>query len=113
MEQLAQEKVADHDKDHGSGDDHGPDHKVFVTVITPSGIYPEDGPDKINDDKSVSDVLAKAAKKLKLTNTADWVAYVGDRQIDPNRSFKDNGLSGTIEIEWHKPEGGGGASRPR
>lgn len=109
MDQVKTEKAGDAGGDHG----HGQDHKVLVTVITPSGIYPEGDPEKINDNKLVSEVLEKAAKKLKLTNTSDWVVYVGERLIDPSRSFKDNGLSGTVEIEWHKPEGGGGALRPR
>ena len=32
----------------------------------------------------------------------------GKRQIDPARSYLDNGLSGTVEIDWGPSEGGGG-----
>jgi hypothetical protein len=88
-------------------------HKVFVTVISPSGIYPDDEPLKINSEKLVSEILDKAAKKLNLTDTSDWVVYEGERQIDAQKSFADNHLHGTVELQWHKPEGGGGASNSR
>lgn len=91
----------------GKPDKH---EKILVTIVTPSGFYPEDEPLKINDDKEVSEILEKAAKHLKLTDTSDWVAYVDGIQINPALSFKANGLEGTVDIEWHKPEGGGGAS---
>lgn len=84
--------------------------KISYAVITPSGRYPEEGEEKINADKQVADALKKAANKLKLKDTTDWVVFVGDDEIDSNLSFEAQGLVGTILIEWHKREGGGGAS---
>ena len=54
-------------------------------------------------------MLTAAAEKLKITNTADWVAKVDGRKLDPAKTFKHEGLSGIVEIEYHKHEGGGGA----
>jgi hypothetical protein len=61
----------------------------------------------------VANVLERAKIKLELTNTADWIAEVDNRPIDPSKSFAENNLHGIVEIEWHKPEGGGGASGRR
>ena len=69
-------------------------------------------PERVKETEVVAKLLAKAAHKLHLTNTTDWVAFVGERQINPELTFKENVLSGTVEIEWHKPEGGGGTPRP-
>lgn len=102
--------AADDPNDHDDKMGKGNDHKVHVTVITPSGDFPDDEPLKVNDDTQVAEVLKRAAKKLKLTNTSDWVAMVGDKTIDPNLTFREQHLSGTVEIDWHKVEGGGGAS---
>jgi hypothetical protein len=91
------------------GDDHGQDH-LEAQVITPSGIFPDDEKwRRVKASDLVSDLLDRAAQKLKLTNVSDWVAFVDDRQINPAQTFEQNGLSGQVEIEWHKPEGGGGA----
>jgi len=88
---------------------HGEEH-LNVRVITPSGIFPND--DKwrqVRADETVGDLLDKAANKLKLTNVTDWGAFVGTTELNVGQSFGANGLSGDVEIEWHKREGGGGA----
>lgn len=83
---------------------------LAVAVITPSGSFPtEDDYRRCESGQTVSQVLVMAAEKLKLTNTADWVAYVNDKLLDVNQTFKHNGLHDIVEIEWHKQEGGGGA----
>jgi hypothetical protein len=33
----------------------------------------------------------------------------GHRDINPRRTFKEEGLSCVVALEWHKREGGGGA----
>jgi hypothetical protein len=88
---------------------HGEDH-LNVQVITPSGIFPDDEKwRRVRTDETVADLLDKAAKKLKLTNVSDWVAFVGTKELNISQSFASNGLAGDVEIEWHKREGGGGA----
>jgi len=83
---------------------------VAVAVITTSGTFPNaDDYRRAYSTEPVSDVLAKAAQELKLTNTEDWEAYVDNRPIDPARTFEQNELCDIVEIEWHKREGGGGA----
>lgn len=83
---------------------------IAVAVITPSGSFPtEDDYRRSEGGQVVAEILALAAEKLKLTNTADWVAYANDKLLDVNQTFKQNGLHDIVEIEWHKHEGGGGA----
>ena len=81
-----------------------------VAVITPDGTYPEeDGYRRISELDRIATVLKAAADALKITNTSDWVAKVGDRVLDPMRTFAEEKLSCVVDIEYHKHEGGGGA----
>lgn len=101
--------VIDHDSD--LAEHHHHDKPVAVAVITPSGFYPDPNDyNRSHGGEVVAHVLERAKHKLDLTNTADWVAEVENRPIDPTKTFHENGLHGIVEIEWHKPEGGGGAS---
>jgi hypothetical protein len=102
MDHALQDRVEDAEKHKG--------HDVAVAVITPKGIYPdEDDFRRVPESAVVAKVLAEAAKELKITNTSDWVAKVDGRQLDINKTFKQERLSGIVEIEYHKHEGGGGA----
>jgi hypothetical protein len=86
------------------------EHDVAAAVITPVGVYPDDEAFRRADEKTVvNDILRLAAEKLKITNTTDWVAKVDGNKINPEHTFKRENLSGIVEIEWHKHEGGGGA----
>jgi len=84
------------------------DKTLDVRVITTSGVYPESGFEKVPDHELVKTVLERADKKLHITNTTGWIAVVGGRKIDINRSFRDNGLSGRVEIDWGPDHGAGG-----
>jgi hypothetical protein len=87
-----------------------PGKVLGVAVLTPVGTFPnEDDLRRVAQDEKISTILALAAAALKLTNTTDWVASVNDRPIDPAKTFGEEYLSCVVEIEWHKPEGGGGA----
>lgn len=86
-----------------------PHEFVEVTVFTTSGTFPEEGALRVPPVTVVKQVLARAAAKLGLTDTTDWVVTVGGRDINPDRSFTQNGLAGTVELEWGPREGGGGA----
>ena len=79
-----------------------------VRVITTAGIFPESGFERVPEHELVKTVLEKADKKLHITNTTGWIAIVGGRKIDMNRSFRDNGLSGRVEIDWGPDHGAGG-----
>jgi hypothetical protein len=84
------------------------DRTLDVRVITTSGVYPESGFEKVPEHELVKTVLEKADKKLHITNTTGWIAVVAGRKIDTNRSFRDNGLSGRVEIDWGPDHGAGG-----
>jgi hypothetical protein len=85
----------------------GPDF-VLVTVFVPGGVYPMAGAVKVEVDTLVSNTLQKAAKKLELGDTSGWIVSSGGRDIDPNQSYRANGLTGHVELDWHLREGGGG-----
>lgn len=98
--------MADH---HNAEHGHGDEHKVQVVVITTSGLYPNHGSEGVPPNQKVRVQLKQAADKLHLTDTDGWVARVGGREIDPDKSYAENGLSGTVRIDWGPREGGGGA----
>jgi hypothetical protein len=87
------------------------DKPIAVAVITSSGFFPDEHDyNRSYRGEIVEHVLERAKQKLQLKDTADWVAEVENRPIDPSKSFGQSGLHGIVEIEWGKPEGGGGAS---
>jgi hypothetical protein len=93
-----------------SDSDEKKSHPMAIAVITPSGVFPNlDDYRRGYSTEVVRDLLAAAALHLGLTNTADWVATVGNRPINEAKTFAANDLHGIVEIEWHKREGGGGA----
>ncbi len=79
-----------------------------VRVITTSGIYPEAGFERVAEHQLVEIMLKRADEKLHVTNPAGWIAVVGGRKIDIAKSFRENGLSGRVEIDWGPDHGGGG-----
>ncbi|MEI9922778.1 MAG: hypothetical protein WDN50_03630 [Bradyrhizobium sp.] len=102
MDQPVQERAEEAEKHK--------EHDAAVAVITPKGIYPDENEfRRVPENTVIAEVLKAAADKLKITNTSDWVAKVDGRQIDVNATFKHEHLTGIVEIEYHKHEGGGGA----
>jgi len=81
---------------------------VDVRVITTSGVYPEAGFETLPEHEVVKTIIEKANKKLHITNTNGWIAVVAGRKIDINRSYRENGLSGRVEIDWGPDHGAGG-----
>ena len=85
---------------------------VEVSIATTAGFYPAEGFERVPAHQKVSVLLEKAQKELTIKDVAGWIATVtdgsGKRQIDPARSYVDNGLSGNVEIDWGPSEGGGG-----
>ena len=86
---------------------HPPKH-LEVRVVTTSGIYPDTGFEQVPEHERVEAVLKKADHKLHITNTNGWIAVVDGRKIDINRSFRENGLTGRVEIDWGPDHGAGG-----
>lgn len=82
--------------------------KITVSVHTTAGVFPAEGVLRVDADTKVADVLRRAAKKLKLSETTGWVVSADGRDIDVERSFGQIGLTGDIVITWNAPEGGGG-----
>jgi len=81
---------------------------LLVSVFTTAGVFPAEGALRVTPDILVSAVLARAAKKLGLTDTTDWVVTVDGRDINPVATFAQNALSGAVELNWSPREGGGG-----
>ena len=88
---------------------HHNDDKVLVTVTTTSGVFPAQGAARVNASERIAEILERAARKLRITDTDDWVAQVGGNDVDPALTYVQAGLSGEVDIEWGAREGGGGA----
>lgn len=88
-------------------DDQG-DNFVHVAVVTTSGSYPADGYDKAPVNQKVRLFLAEAARHLKIADISNWIARVGNKEINPELSYEENGLSGEIDIDFGPRESGGG-----
>jgi hypothetical protein len=88
--------------------------KLGVAVVTTSGRWPTTGFEIVNDNVKVRVVLDDAAKHLKLTGTAGWVATLAGSTtaLNQDASFKDDGITGgDVVLDFGPPHGGGGAGR--
>ena len=89
-----------------------PDKVVEVSISTTAGFFPADGFNHVPSYQKVEVDLEKAGLTLNIKDTADWVAAVtrssGRTEINPAKTYSENGLSGTVEIEWGPRHGGGG-----
>jgi hypothetical protein len=90
--------------------DPKPNH-LLVAVLTTAGSFPAEGFDEVPSNQPVKVELEHAAKALKLTNTAGWIAKVGGTELDVEKSYADNHLAGKVELNYGPRETGGGASR--
>jgi hypothetical protein len=98
------------ERDRPSSDKDKTINHLGVAVITPNGTYPdEDAYKRVPEHEKIDVVLKHAAHELEITNTTDWVAKVGDRGLDPQKTFAEEKLCCLVDIEYHKHEGGGGA----
>src|SRR4051794_9751592 len=103
------------EQEHGQGGEHhGHEHgegqqgHVLARVVTSAGTFPRTGENRVKATTLISFVLDDAASDLRLTDTSGWVARVGGRQINPERTFAEENLHGTVKISWGLPESGGG-----
>lgn len=81
---------------------------VEVAVVTTSGSYPKKGFERTPIRQKIGVILKKAADKLEIKDTSDWVATVGEREVNADSTYLDNHLSGKVEIDYGPREGGGG-----
>jgi len=96
-----------HDQKHEHHGEHV-DNSVRVAVVTTSGFFPDQGFVIVPKHQQVRIILAEAAKKLGLTDTSTWIARVNSKEIDPAKTYEENGLTGEVEIDFGPREGGGG-----
>ncbi len=85
-----------------------PEPHVQVQVVTTSGKYPEKGFDEVSANQKVRIQLDKAAKHLHIADTSGWLAMIGDRELNVDQSYRENGLTGKVIIDYGPREGGGG-----
>ncbi|HMO79578.1 MAG TPA: hypothetical protein PKD24_02185 [Pyrinomonadaceae bacterium] len=91
-----------------NGDEATDRNFAEAAVVTTSGSYPKNGFERTPIRQKISVILKKAANKLEITDTTDWVATVGEQEVNPDSSYLDCGLSGEVEIDYGPREGGGG-----
>ena len=84
------------------------EHHLEVQVVTTSGTYPDEGTDRVAANQPVKVELDKAQNTLEITDTTGWIVTVGGTPIDPAKSYADNGLKGSVKLDWGPKEGGGG-----
>lgn len=84
------------------------ENHLQVEVVTTSGSYPKEGLETVPTHQKVKIILQKAAASLQIVSIDKWIAKVDGRQINPEISFEENNLSGTITIDFGPVEGGGG-----
>jgi hypothetical protein len=84
-----------------------PQH-IDVAVITTSGTWPESGFDNVPIHQPIKVQLHCSVKELKITDTTNWIAKVGNQELNIEQSYEQNSLSGQVEIDYGPREGGGG-----
>lgn len=83
-------------------------HFIEVAVITTSGSWPTVGHESVPQNQPIHVQLDQAARKLKIKDTTNWVARADGRELDPKKSYLDEGLKGKVDIDYGPREGGGG-----
>lgn len=91
--------------------EHERRNRVFVSVCTTAGFWPVDGFMPVPVDQAIQAVLDETKRELEIPDASGWVARVGDRVVNVNQSYRDNGLAAGSEItvDWGPEHGGGGA----
>ena len=86
-------------------------HHVSVAVITTAGTFPPHGFAEVAEHQPVKIELAHASQTLGISDTNGWVATVGGRELNIEKNYVENLLTGKVEISWGPREGGGGCGR--
>jgi len=83
---------------------------INVRVHTTSGNYPAQGQEKVPVTEQVQEVLTRAASKLELVGTTDWIVRIGDKVVPASSTYQQLGEHGDVKLDWGANEGGGGAN---
>ena len=77
---------------------------------TTSGSYPEkDGEfDKLPSKQLISEFVAKAVHKLKITNTKGWVLTAAGKAVNPSQTWDQAGFAGAKVVLDYGPDHSGG-----
>jgi hypothetical protein len=75
---------------------------VEVVVRTPNGTWPTEGFFEVPVAQKIALQLSHAATSLKIEDTRNWVASADGMELDPDSSYRENGLSGRAYI-WYRP----------
>jgi len=81
---------------------------IQVAIITTSGSWPEKDYNTVPINQPIKVELERATRELHLADTTGWVAKIDTRQLEPDRSYQDNGLSDKVDINYGPIKGGGG-----
>jgi len=81
---------------------------IKVCVLTISGRFPDEGFDTVGIDTKPRNELKRAIEALRLVGTDDWITRADSREIDPDKSYAENGLECEVKIDFGAREGGGG-----
>lgn len=82
---------------------------VDVSIVTTSGAFPAEGFERLPSGQVLKVQLARAVAALRLGDTSDWIARHGSRELNIEQSYTANQLTGCVEIDYGKREGGGGS----
>jgi hypothetical protein len=87
---------------------HEHPHHVEVRVITTAGTFPTERYEKEPATQQVEAILKRAAHELHLVDTSKWIARCNGVDVQPHRSYAENGLNGRIDLDYGPPDRGGG-----
>lgn len=73
---------------------------IEVSVRTPGGTWPTEGFILVPLEQKIALQLDHARKSLKLENKKQWVATADGVQLNTTGSYRENGLSGRVLIEY-------------
>jgi hypothetical protein len=100
MEVFMNTAVASHEKDKVK--------TINVRVHTTSGNYPAQGQEKVPVTEPVQEILSRAASKLELVGTTDWIVRIGDKVVPASSTYQQLDQHGDVKLDWGANEGGGG-----
>jgi hypothetical protein len=92
-----------------TGNGHSEQEHIRIAVVTTSGTWPEEDFVTVPIHQKIRVALETAARKLNIVDVSTWVAKVAGRDLDLEKSWLDNDLSGVVTVDFGPREGGGGS----
>jgi len=86
------------------------EHFIEASISTTSGFHPDEGFVQVPINQKISVLIKKATKELNIADTTGWIAVYDGKELNLEASYADNNLSGEVQIDWGKSEGGGGCA---